>query len=713
MSFIFPVHPYPDESLAGFVVRAAATNLRRSPSRALRCTGIRCSRVVTLCGRSPAFADPIARWAGTPDVQSIARMFQEPLADRRGWINFFGEPLRAFYCERNKRRIAPGALKDGEYVRAIWSLRPFTFDPFSKEELIDRCPQCGRDLGWGLTFGVAYRDYCSRPEQFGTFRWHYPGLDLRDFPQPKVKVEDEEALDFLTGLIDPLPGRKEKSRLLVPAMWSSLTNGNLFEVALTFASMLSLETWDQNLYSVRRKARAGESWGCLITPRMLSIGGRTVMRGQSGFEELGDILRREAENKPRYRTFGKLSEFGPLSITNPSLSVDAKEALALAVESYIEAKRDPDMQPLQVLADKYGVNPKALKSLADSGLIPIIRVDNAKPPAPVLMSEAALAPLIYRIGTLISGARAASMIGLHQMYLEELERFGLLEKADGPVLKLLKCEAYYSRVSVEALNERISKQVRRRPPRISVRLKVALRALNVRSVPWAGIVQAIADGCQEVFALKPRGPLGDRLAVRDTKALAATIERERARGPFHLPEYVGKATAAELLSASELVVWRLMQVGKLKRHVTAPLYSPFKRCEVERLAGKVIFAPEIVQIGSFQTYREASTWLKKAGIAPLLQLKDYGWKVYSRAKVMSGLRKRAGAFRSEPPRRVPMAERELVIGGAYPIEMRRRLLDRVRKGSSIRQAAIALRINYVTAVRWVKKARSAAVAVIT
>jgi hypothetical protein len=50
------------------------------------------------------------------------------------------------------------------------------------------------------------------------FTWYYPGLDLRDFPQPKIQVDDEEALDFLTGLIDPSPVRKERSRRLVPEM---------------------------------------------------------------------------------------------------------------------------------------------------------------------------------------------------------------------------------------------------------------------------------------------------------------------------------------------------------------------------------------------------------------------------------------------------------------------------------------------------------------
>jgi hypothetical protein len=340
------------------------------------------------------------------------------------------------------------------------------------------------------------------------------------------------------------------------------------------------------------------------------------------------------------------------------------------------------MQPLTLLADKYGIDRRGLKSLADSGLIPTIRVDNVKH-GPTLMSDAALAPLIHRMRTLISGTLAAPMIGVHQMYLEELEQRGLVERVEGTVLRPMKSETYYTRASVEDLKERISKQVKRGPPRDSLRLRVALRALNVRSVPWPGIVQAIADGRLEVFSLKPRGLLGERLAIGDAKVLGAIFDKELARKQILSPKWVGNAAVAEILGVNEVVVWRLTKAGKLKRHTQAPLYSPFKRCEVDRLAHEAIFTPEIVRTGSFQTYREASTWLKNEGIAARLELKNAGWKLYSRVEVEMALKRRAKALPPKPRRTVPARPKGLLHGPESPEEklaVARESLGRSRVG---------------------------------
>ena len=89
--------------------------------------------------------------------------------------------------------------------------------------------------------------------------------------------------------------------------------------------MFNVDHWD-NRQSVRRKAKAGEGWDWL-TPRLLAIGGRALMDGQRGFEELGEILRREAEDKPRERKYGKWAELGPLSIIDPSLCDAARKIL--------------------------------------------------------------------------------------------------------------------------------------------------------------------------------------------------------------------------------------------------------------------------------------------------------------------------------------------------------------------------------------------------
>ena len=651
MSLIIPVEPYADESLAGFIVRATARNHLRGPLSALRETGIKTVKLGSLCSRSPSLAHPIAAWVGTQHVDRIACMFQQPIGGRRGWIDWFGEPLRAMNRQHEKRRVAPATLKKLGYAKAVWTLHPLSFDPSTKERLIDACPQCGRTLGWTRTYGFAYCEWCSRPEVVGQFTWLYPDLDLRDFPQPKVEVEDEEALDFLTGLIDPSPNRKERSRKLLPEMWSSLSNGDCFEVGLAFASMFNVEHWDKQLQTLRRRPKAGEGWDWL-TPRLLAVAGRALMDGQRGFEELGDTLRREAEDKPRDRKYGKWAEIGPLSIIDPSLCDAARKILGQATEAYVAARRNPDMQPLHSLAKKYRIYPRGLKSLADSGLLPTSKVETAKR-GPVLISDAALQPLILAMAASISGTWAAPRIGVHQMHLDELGRRGLLASVEGPVVKLQKSDAYYTRASVDTLVQNIAKSIKRRAPHDCVRLRVALRACNVRSVPWPGIVQAILDGRLEVFGIrsdKSRRALADRLAVRNAGELSALIRQELARGQTQTEDWIGNATAAEILGVNEVVVWKLVKVDALCKHAEGPRYSPFKRDAVERLSREMIFTPEIVRDGRFSTYRQASAWLRQQGIAPRFELKTGGWKVYARTEVETKLARRIDAM---PPKPAP------------------------------------------------------------
>ena len=187
---------------------------------------------------------------------------------------------------------------------------------------------------------------------------------------------------------------------------------------------------------------------------------------------------------------------------------------------------------------------------------------------------------------------------------------GLLTPIEGPVLKLMKSESYFTRSSVETLTQRIADRIKREAPPDCTRLRVALRACDVRTAPWAGIVQAILEGRLEVFAMKSdksRHSLADRLAVRDAADLSSLMAQEVSGKPSPAAEWIGNATASEILGVNGTVVWRLTKVGALKKQAEAPLYSHFKRSEVERLNDQMIFTPEMVQAGHFRTYREAST----------------------------------------------------------------------------------------------------------
>jgi hypothetical protein len=638
MRFAFPIDPMPDECLGGLVVRATATNFRRNPLRALHRIGVITHAPQSLCSRSPALAKTIADFVGTADVASVMAKFHPRVDGNSSRIDFFGEPLRAFYRDAQRRRVSPRALKIGEWMRALWSVKMFGFDPVTKETLIDSCPVCGKPLGWTLTYGVAFCDHCYRPEEFRGAIWKYPGVDLRDFPQPLVEVDDIEALEFVTNLIDPAPGKKDSARRLVPEMWSVLSNGDIFEVVLHFASMQNAERWDAHSKGIRRRTRSGEGWE-KFTPEVLSVAGRALLDGRAGLDRFGDLLRSQSRGKPREKTYGWLCELGPLGVVDPNLSASARKILGEAVAAYFESRRDPDMKSMAYLAEKYGVDRSGLSALARSGVIPAITFDNLEH-APVLVSEKALKPIAERKREVISGTLAAPRIGVHLKDLEELERIGLLIRVTGPVLRLLQSSVYYTKSSVEALVAKISRNAVLDKGGDPVRMRVALRSLGVRSVPWAIIVAAIADGRLTVTTMKPSAiSLGERLAIRDVGSLRKLVEAHVAEVPASA-EWVGKFEAAEVLGTNDVAVWRLTKVGKLKQFDDAPANTPFNRAEVEKLAKETIFTPEIVRVGRFQTYREASKWLEKQGLNPVLELKKAGWKLYARANVEKALNAR-------------------------------------------------------------------------
>ena len=72
MSFIIAMHPYPDESLAGLIVRATARDFYRNPLRELRAVDIVTTTPQSLCTRSPALAQPIAKLIGCSETHAIA-----------------------------------------------------------------------------------------------------------------------------------------------------------------------------------------------------------------------------------------------------------------------------------------------------------------------------------------------------------------------------------------------------------------------------------------------------------------------------------------------------------------------------------------------------------------------------------------------------------------------------------------------------------------
>jgi hypothetical protein len=205
--------PFQGESLLGFVNRVLSKTVYRNLEKAMSAAGLRRAApealVISLQGAEEVAL--LARFLDCMPEHVASRTYaaRALIGERCASIEFFGTSIRKQFREPSIRRVSPRALDRGLYHRAVWDLRPFSFDPETKEFLLDSCPKCHLKLGWRRVHAPQHCDKCIDDRGF-------PAVDLRDFPQSLVEVEDDEALNFVTGLVDPDPKRKSAARRKLP-----------------------------------------------------------------------------------------------------------------------------------------------------------------------------------------------------------------------------------------------------------------------------------------------------------------------------------------------------------------------------------------------------------------------------------------------------------------------------------------------------------------
>ena len=159
------------------------------------------------------------------------------------------------------------------------------------------------------------------------------------------------------------------------------------------------------------------------------------------------------------------------------------------------------------------------------------------------------------------------------------------------------------------------------------------------------------------------------------------------------------------------------------------------------MAKRIVFISEIMKLSGYVSHEGVMNWLKNAGIAPLFWLKNGGVPVFERAVIEKQVA-RAEFVRGAHPRWIKLKLLDVVARGnsvhhasitcevsyatakrwasteatpdtvrkgrgCYPPSTKRKLLDMVERGRTIREAAISCSVNYKTAQRW-KKAELAA-----
>lgn len=318
---ILTAQPAPGENLIGFVSRVMEKQAFSSLAAGLSLAGIGCTKPSNIASLLRN-ADQIQNLATLLDcpVSQIQQLL-EPVVTTEGsrtrMTHYCGMAIQSRY-RTFERRVSPRGLAADRVHLARWSLRPFNFDPVTRERLLTTCPVCKLPLGWRRSLGITKCDKCRHPD--GT-----PATDLRDFPQATIGCDDDEAMQFLSDIVhhDPAARQTAVSNLRTP--WIDLTPSEVFEtlVALAWAKA-SLH--DPNPQSCRPTK---DHHFLSIEPDQLAEASRVMLGGETGLQEyVADAF---AKISMEGGTIGAKASFGRVGY------LGSDKYLGLSVRETIEA----------------------------------------------------------------------------------------------------------------------------------------------------------------------------------------------------------------------------------------------------------------------------------------------------------------------------------------------------------------------------------------
>jgi transposase len=519
----------------------------------------------------------------------------------------------------------------------------------------------------------------------------------------RLPVYDEEAYDFVTGLVDPNPAKKEAARRLLPEAWSGFSNGALFETAIALASGLTLDP--SKGVSAQGRSKRSEQFEAL-TPEMLALAGRAIIGNDDGFSRLCERYRADMEKRPRH--YGRRKELGPLAYITYDRHIDPtiRDLLGGLIDSNMKFTSrahslrtgdDADDAYLSIdgFAEEFDVRPSILRRLAQSGMVTVIKATDAKR-SPVRMRIAEVKPLLEQLKDAIGENEAAGLLGLPLHVLPSLADRVLIRRLEGAVVGLVPGNAGYAKSSVEELMEKIWSAAR--PVRGKCRsIAVAARPFGEGATPWAAIISAIVSGDVEVFDTGARRNIRFSLAVEDTASFVAGVQKHLhgAAAGHELPEWIAGSTAAEILQVNEAFLSRLAHAMPDLLPQRGPGYTPYLASDVQTLAAKCIFVPEIARRGEMHP-RRAVSWLRSKGVQPAVALQENRDLGFLRSTVEPLLTELLG----------DTAQMKASLAGAGD-SVRVRLVAAVAAGAGTKATAEAMGVPYREAKRWVEAWREA------
>jgi hypothetical protein len=391
------------------------------------------------------------------------------------------------------------------------------------------------------------------------FDFVYPTVDLREFPQPGFDVPDEEALDFVTGLLDPSGGRKEAARRLIPECLAQFSSSDLFEASAAIACALA--------HKGAPRKHAPRKFD-MMTPVHLGRAGRAIIRGKTGFAEL--VEAEFAECKDDHPSRWQLGQLTTLP-TDPNLNTALRTLISGIVSDGAKRRRDAEQAPIAVLAKRFQVRREWLQNLARSGAIPVFRKPG-QVRSHVWMMPADVSAFIAMHKDAIVADRIAAALGISPEFLPTLADRGLIVELvfSGPSPGR---GTYYSRASLRQLQNRVA-AVAKPGPGNCIPLGAAFVSISAKSIDWAAVAENIVTGQITVVTTgKSKRLFRDGVAVESLDRFRSEIAELKAISANRGPRRVSIARASEMIECHVVAAYALAKKGYLTR--TDKTRNPF------------------------------------------------------------------------------------------------------------------------------------------
>jgi transposase-like protein len=693
--------PYPDESLLGYIDRASQRTVVRSLHAVLR-----------LAGSTKNLSSPRPYNIDEDKARGIATLFKlsphEILSRLYPWgefdhakestIDFFGTKIRAQYFESAIRRVSPRALRISPHHRAIWDLRPFAFDPETRERLLVRCPVCDRRLGWSRLAGPTNCEHC-RDEQGRP-------TDLRAFPQPLVELDDEEAMDFAIALVHPDRAKRDLAHKLIPDELRSVSASDLFEAIISIASILRPSNVHQNKAVGRPKSyREFED----LTPDLLAMGVRAIIGGEDGFVRVADKMRTTMELRPAVH--GIFKEIGPLAATAadrkiaPAMQAFFRKAIARdfarTADLGLVRRRTAAIEytsetwcNINDLYREFGVPAPAISRLAESGLVETRRAADVVH-SPIMISRADFIPLAKLYKDSVDERSASAQLRVSYGALAELARRKVIERVEGPVCAMLGEAPHYKLSTISAILIAINRRADRPvPPRKGPFLNAAA-SVFAPHIPWPTIIEMILSGDILIHRRREGSKnwqaavaIDDPESFRQVVAAAAVAHADDGAKE----DWLNTDEAALLLGCRNDTVADLQKEGLLHSKRGRSVF--YKRAELEAIRREHVFGREMLARSVFEVHHELYSWLRSVGVVPKMNLQGVD-PIFDRAEFERALK----SLPAPPAKTTRKREGRRL----FTIEEKQRMVDAVRRGLPVNWVSRRMGGKAKSIAKWVEE----------